>query len=120
MFDHIGLRVRDFTRSKALYSAVLQPLGYGVQSEGDGYIGYGPEGAPRLWLHPVPDGNLTGVHVAFEAATHDAVHRFHAAGLAAGCRDNGAPGPRKDYGDKYYAAFLIDPDGNNIEAVCMK
>lgn len=120
MFDHLGLRVRDFAKSSELYRRVLQPLGYSVQSEGDGYIGFGPDGAPRLWLHPTPQGNGSGVHVAFEAVSHDAVKRFHAAGLAAGCTDNGPPGPRKDYGDKYYAAFLTDPDGNNIEAVCMK
>jgi catechol 2,3-dioxygenase-like lactoylglutathione lyase family enzyme len=77
------------------------------------------QGAPALWLYAggPPAG---GAHIAFRAANRKAVDRFHAAGLKAGGRDNGAPGPRADYSPTYYAAFLIDPDGNNVEAVCLE
>lgn len=119
MFDHVGLRVRDLARSKAFYSAVLAPLGHAIQSEGDGYAGFGPAGAPALWLHAQPAGTATQAHLAFRAASPEAVRAFHARGLGQGAADNGAPGPRPDYGPTYYAAFLIDPDGNNVEAVCL-
>ncbi|MBL6457667.1 VOC family protein [Belnapia sp. T6] len=114
MFDHIGLRVRDLAASRRFYAAVLAPLGH-VAAEGDGF---GPPGAPGLWLHESGEAGR-GAHLAFRAASHAAVAAFHAAGLAVGGRDNGAPGPRPDYGPRYYAAFLIDPEGNNVEAVCL-
>jgi catechol 2,3-dioxygenase-like lactoylglutathione lyase family enzyme len=114
MFDHVGLRVRDLAASRRFYAAALAPLGH-RPAEGDGF---GPAGSPGLWLHgeAAAEG---GVHLAFRAASRDAVDAFHAAGLGAGGRDNGAPGPRPDYGPHYYAAFLIDPEGNNVEAVCL-
>jgi catechol 2,3-dioxygenase-like lactoylglutathione lyase family enzyme len=118
MFDHVGLKVRDIAASTAFYRAALGALGLDKGPSGDDYAGFGPPGAPGLWLHahagPIP----AGAHVALRAATRDAVLRFHTAGLAAGGRDNGPPGPRPDYGADYYAAFLLDPDGHNIEAVC--
>ena len=122
MYDHIGLRVHDLGRSLSFYERVLAPLGHAVQSKGDDYAGLGPKGAAALWLHQLPQGAGPGlgVHIAFTAPSREAVQRFHAAGLAAGARDNGAPGPRPDYGDTYYAAFLIDEEGNNVEAVCMR
>jgi predicted lactoylglutathione lyase len=79
--------------------------------------GFGPKGAPALWLYE--GGKHAGTHVAFAAKDHGAVDRFHKAGVTAGGKDNGAPGLRADYSPTYYAAFLIDPDGNNVEAVCM-
>jgi catechol 2,3-dioxygenase-like lactoylglutathione lyase family enzyme len=79
--------------------------------------GFGPKDAPALWLYLQPNLNSAGVHIAFQAPDHDAIRKFHAAGLEAGGRDNGAAGPRPDYGPTYFAAFLIDPDGNNVEAV---
>lgn len=118
MFDHIGLRVQDIGASTAFYRQLLAPLGYGLQSQGDGYAGFGPEGAPALWLHPRGDKASSSVHVALKATSREAVQAFHAQGLASGARDNGAPGLRPDYAPNYYAAFLIDCDGNNIEAVC--
>ncbi len=122
MFDHVGLRVRDLATSTRFFEQVLTPLGLGLQSEGGGYAGFGPKGAPALWLHAhVPPAGTVGVgtHLAFTAPSREAVDRFHAAGLAAGARDNGAPGLRRDYGETYYAAFLTDAEGNNVEAVCM-
>lgn len=119
MFDHIGLRVTDLAVSARFYQAVLAPLGQVPGASGEDYAGFGPPGAPALWLHRVAPGAGSGAHVAFRAPDRDAVARFHAAGLAAGGRDNGAPGLRPDYAPTYYAAFLLDPDGNNVEAVCL-
>jgi catechol 2,3-dioxygenase-like lactoylglutathione lyase family enzyme len=117
MYDHIGLKVRDLKKSIRFYQAALAPLGHELGSSGDGYAGFGPPGAPALWLY-AHDGDIgPGTHVAFRAAGQAAVQRFHAAGLAAGGRDNGAPGPRPDYSADYYAGFLVDPDGHNVEAV---
>lgn len=118
MYDHIGLRVRDLARSTTFYAETLAPLGHTLQSQGEGYAGLGPAGAPALWLYAQPSGAVTEMHVAFKAADHAAVDAFYARGLAQGARNNGEPGPRPDYSPTYYAAFLIDPDGNNIEAVC--
>lgn len=117
MFDHIGLRVKDIAASRRFYEAVLAPLGHVVGSEGDGYVGLGPPGAPGLWLHHTRDAPACGAHVAFRAPSQDAIEAFHRAGLAHGGKDNGAPGPRTEYSPTYHAAFLIDPDGNNVEAV---
>jgi catechol 2,3-dioxygenase-like lactoylglutathione lyase family enzyme len=119
MFDHIGLRVTDLAASTRFYQAVLAPLGHVLCGSGEDYAGFGPPDAPALWLHRVTSGGGSGVHVALRAPDRDAVARFHAAGLAAGGRDNGPPGLRTDYAPTYYAAFVIDADGNNVEAVCM-
>jgi catechol 2,3-dioxygenase-like lactoylglutathione lyase family enzyme len=118
MFDHIGFRVRDLAASRRFYETALKPLGHVVAAEGEGYVGLGPAGAPALWLYASDAGAGPGCHAAFTAPDHAAVHAFHEGGLATGGRDNGAPGPRPDYSATYYAAFLIDPDGNNVEAVC--
>jgi catechol 2,3-dioxygenase-like lactoylglutathione lyase family enzyme len=118
MFDHIGLKVRDLATSIRFYERALAPLGHRLESSGDGYAGFGPPGAPALWLHAHDGPAGPGMHVAFQAATPEAVQRFHAQGLDAGGRDNGRPGPRPDYSPDYYAAFLFDPDGHNVEAVC--
>lgn len=117
MFDHVGLRVRDLAASRRLYSAALTPIGYVVGPQDGGMVGIGPAGAPALWL--AADDNGGGAHVALRSPNRDAVVAFHKAALAAGARDNGAPGLRPDYGPSYYAAFIIDLDGNNIEAVCL-
>lgn len=118
MFDHIGLKATNMAASLGFYDAALKPLGYLRCYDGDGLAGYGPGDQPMLWLH-ANDRAGPGTHVALTAPDHAAVHGFHAAGLRAQGRDNGGPGPRPDYGPTYYAAFLLDPDGNNIEAVCM-
>lgn len=117
MYDHVGLRVADIPASVRFYQAVLAPLGYELASQGEDYAGFGPKGAPALWLHLSAERGR-GTHLAFRAPNRAAVQRFHAAGLEAGAHDNGAPGLRSDYAANYYAAFLVDRDGNNIEAVC--
>ena len=119
MYDHIGLRVSDLRTSLRFYGAALAVLGYTVCTQDASSAGLGPKGEPALWLHQMSAGAKgTGTHIALRATSRDAVDRFHEAGLNAGGRDNGAPGLRTDYSLNYYAAFVIDPDGNNVEAVC--
>lgn len=118
MYDHIGLRVKDLAASVRFFEAALAPLGYVLCSKGDDYAGFGPREAPSLWLHAAKGGQGTGAHVALRAPGRSAVAKFHAAGLSNGGIDNGPPGLRTAYGPTYYAAFLTDPDGNNVEAVC--
>ena len=117
MLDHLGLNVRSARLAKSFYLAALAPLGYGLVEETNGSIGFGPPGMPLFWLHQ-NNRPATPVHVAFVATTRDAVDAFFAAAIAAGARDNGAPGLRPDYHANYYGAFVLDPDGNNVEAVC--
>lgn len=117
MFDHVGLKVSDLAASTSFYRAALEPLGLPLGSHGEGYAGFGPPGAAALWLHAHAGARGPGAHVALRAPSAAAVHAFHAAALAAGGRDNGPPGPRPDYGASYYAAFVLDPDGHNLEAV---
>src|SRR5262245_47805512 len=119
MFDHIGLKVRDLDASVAFYKAALAPLGYVVCSQDATSAGFGPEGAPALWLYADKKAARTGTHVAFTAKARAAVGTFYRAGVEHGGTDNGKPGVRADYAENYYAAFLLDPDGNNVEAVCM-
>lgn len=118
MFDHIGLRVKDLEASARLYTAMLASLGHVPGTRDESYAGFGPKDKPALWLHR--DKSPAGAHVALRAADRAAVDRFYAEGLKAGAKDNGAPGLRPDYAPTYYAAFLIDFDGNNLEAVCMR
>ena len=118
MFDHIGLRVKDLDRSARLYAAILVPLGHVPGARDATYAGFGPKDKPALWLHR--DAKPGGAHLALRANDRAAVEAFYKAGLEAGAKDNGAPGVRTDYGPTYFAAFLIDFDGNNVEAVCMR
>jgi catechol 2,3-dioxygenase-like lactoylglutathione lyase family enzyme len=118
MFDHVMVKVKDLNSSKRFYTAALAPLGFSVQYDADGMLGFGPKDAPALWL---AKGDTTGpVHIAFVAKDRAAVKAFYAAALPAGGKDNGKPGPRPEYHANYYGGFVKDPDDNNFEAVCHK
>ena len=116
MLDHVSLRVRDFDRAVAFYRAALAPLGYLTVMEFPGVAGLGEPGRPDLWITKT-EQELNPTHLAF-SADRAAVDAFHIAALSAGASDNGPPGVRGDYHPHYYAAFVIDPEGNNIEVVC--
>ena len=118
MYDHIGIKVGNLDASVRFYTAALAPLGYVLCSKDENGAGFGPKGEPALWLYLQKGSNGTGAHLAFRALDHAAIKNFHAAGMKAGGRDNGGAGPRTDYSPTYFAAFLLDPDGNNVEAVC--
>jgi catechol 2,3-dioxygenase-like lactoylglutathione lyase family enzyme len=120
VIDHLTVGVSDLARSRAFYVQALLPLGFsqiGSGREGDGEIEFGLEEAADF---AVSTAYSTGapVHVAFAADRREQVDAFHAAAIAAGGRDNGSPGLRPEYSDGYYGAFVLDPDGHNIEAVC--
>ena len=121
MIDHISIGVADVARAKRFYDATLAPLGYRCLSENEGSLGYG-DASPVFWIlaatHPVPADPQSGLHFCFTAPTQKSADDFYAAALAAGGRDNGKPGLRTDYGDNYYAAFVVDPDGYRLEAYC--
>jgi catechol 2,3-dioxygenase-like lactoylglutathione lyase family enzyme len=117
--DHVGVEVTDFAASRAFYERALEPLGIGVVMEwGETMAGFGVPGRPSFWIRRAGEAPVSGpLHVAFHAADRARVDAFHEAALAAGGRDNGPPGPR-EYHPSYYGAFVLDPDGNNVEAVC--
>lgn len=128
MIDHITIKVSDLENSAAWYEKALAPLGYKrfipiPPSDFDGAVGFGKEhcddDSGHLWMFD--EGNLkniTEVHIAFAAKDEEQVKAFYKAALAAGGKDNGQPGFRPEYGNRYYGAFVLDPDGNNIEATC--
>ncbi len=117
MLDHVGIPVSDFERSKRFYEEALSPLGYELIMEPrPGAAGLGRSGKPDFWIGQGEPGHP--VHVAFAAADRASVKAFHEAAVAAGGRDNGRPGLRPEYHPSYYGAFVLDPDGNNVEAVC--
>jgi catechol 2,3-dioxygenase-like lactoylglutathione lyase family enzyme len=123
MIDHVGFSVSDYTRGKAFYERALAPLGYTLIMEataketGQPAAGFGTAGKPDFWIGG--EGKLEKpVHIAFVAKDRSTVDAFYRAALAAGGKDNGAPGLRPHYHSNYYGAFILDPDGHNIEAVC--
>jgi catechol 2,3-dioxygenase-like lactoylglutathione lyase family enzyme len=118
MYDHVGLKVKDVESSVRFYEAVLGELGYKLISRDTEGAGFAANGEAALWLYATTQPSPGSTHLAFRARDRSAVNRFHAAGVKTGGRDNGPPGLRADYSPTYYAAFLFDPDGNNIEAVC--
>jgi catechol 2,3-dioxygenase-like lactoylglutathione lyase family enzyme len=119
MLNHVSIGVKDLAVSRLFYDAVLEPLGYERVFENPEYVCYGtasPEFCVVAVKHPVPADTESGLHFCFGAARRADVNAFHQAAIATGGRDNGAPGIRKEYGDNYYAAFVIDPDGYRLEA----
>jgi catechol 2,3-dioxygenase-like lactoylglutathione lyase family enzyme len=117
MIDHIGIRVSDLRASTAFYRAALEPLGYEVLMDFEFGVGLGQDGKPDLWLYP---GEPRGVqtHVAIAAPDRHTVDAFHVSALQAGATDTGSPRVRSEYHPNYYGAFVADPDGHNLEAVC--
>jgi len=118
VIDHIGIGVRDFEESVDFYTRALAPLGFervAFLDEDNRAAAFGIKGLDDFWIH---EGRPAGrMHVAFTSPSREAVDAFHAAALEAGARDNGAPGVRPQYSETYYAAYVLDPNGNNIEAV---
>ena len=125
MLDHVGFTVSDYGRSLAFYRTALEPLGFGLAMEvtpemtgGEAFAGFGREGRPQFWIGTGKTALSGRLHVAFEAGSRAAVDAFYAAAISAGATDNGKPGLRTLYHPNYYGAFVLDPDGHNIEAVC--
>jgi catechol 2,3-dioxygenase-like lactoylglutathione lyase family enzyme len=124
MIDHTGINVSNFERSKEFYTHSLASLGYQLLHDFDASgvssasgAGFGIEGNPDFWIFQ-GDVNTPRIHIAFRAATREVVQAFYEAALQAGGQDNGAPGLRTHYHPNYYGAFVLDPDGHNVEAVC--
>jgi catechol 2,3-dioxygenase-like lactoylglutathione lyase family enzyme len=119
MLDHVTVNVSDPESAKEFYREALAPLGYSVQAEFPGAAGFGTgEGIPDFWIGSHEERGAS--HVAFHAPNRPTVDRFYEAAMAAGGKDNGAPGLRPHYHETYYAAYVHDADGNNVEAVCHK
>lgn len=117
MLDHVTIPVSDFGRSQAFYDVALKAIGIDRLYGEEAFAGYGAEKKAFFWIG-VRTGAITGVHIAFAVGERALVDRFHAKALAAGGSDNGKPGLRPQYHANYYGAFVLDPDGHNIEAVC--
>ncbi len=119
IIDHMGFVVSDYECSKRFYTQCLAPLGIALVKEVEGWAGFGRDDKPEFWFGAGGDAHKP-MHIAFAAESRDQVERFHRAALAAGGQDNGPPGIRAIYHPDYYGAFVFDPDGHNIEAVCHK
>jgi catechol 2,3-dioxygenase-like lactoylglutathione lyase family enzyme len=117
MIDHSGVSVSDVAKSKAFYRSALAPLGYTMLMEWEEFAGFGVAPKPDFWIGQGKP-NVPPIHIAFRAESRAQVDAFYRAAMAAGGSDNGAPGPRPQYHPHYYGAFVLDPDGHNIEAVC--
>jgi catechol 2,3-dioxygenase-like lactoylglutathione lyase family enzyme len=124
MIDHTGVSASDFEKSKAFYTTTLSAIGYALLMEFPASVtghtdvaGFGEPPKPDFWIHKGA-ANQPPLHIAFRVSSREAVDAFYKASMAAGGRDNGAPGIRPHYHEHYYGAFVLDPDGNNIEAVC--
>lgn len=119
MLDHMGFAVRDYPRSKAFYERALAPLGLTLVMEPAGEAaGFGKDGKAAFWIEARGRAVEGRLHVAFAAESRRQVDDFHTAALDAGAADHGPPGVREIYHPNYYGAYVLDPDGNNIEAVC--
>jgi catechol 2,3-dioxygenase-like lactoylglutathione lyase family enzyme len=123
MLSHLSIGVKDLNKAGKFYDAVLGSIGYKRLYDSAEALGYGAD-SPELWVmkvaKPVPADRASGLHFCFDAPARSGVDSFHAAAVQAGGKDNGKPGLRADYGDNYYAAFVIDPDGYRLEAYCAR
>jgi len=119
IIDHIGLVVSDYEKSKAFYLRCLAPLHIDLVMEVEGWAGFGKNQKPEFWFGQQGEAHKP-MHIAFSAKSREEVDQFYNAALQAGGKDNGAPGIREIYHPNYYGAFVLDPDGHNIEAVCHK
>jgi catechol 2,3-dioxygenase-like lactoylglutathione lyase family enzyme len=117
IIDHVGIRVSDYEKTKAAYNAALAPLGITLLMEFPNVGGWGKGHKPELWVATDPTRQIAPVHVCLKAKSREEVDAFYAAAIAAGLRDNGPPGLRLMYHPTYYGAFVLDPDGHNLEAV---
>jgi catechol 2,3-dioxygenase-like lactoylglutathione lyase family enzyme len=117
MIDHSGVSVSDVAKSKVFYRTALAPLGYRLLMEFEQFAGFGVAPKPDFWIGQGKP-NVPPIHIAFRAESRAQVDAFYEAARSAGGSDNGAPGPRPQYHPHYYGAFVLDPDGHNIEAVC--
>jgi catechol 2,3-dioxygenase-like lactoylglutathione lyase family enzyme len=117
VIDHIIIGTADYAASRAFYERALAPLGMTLQMEMPQGCGFGRDGKPAFWITARPAPGPESLHVALAAPDRATVDAFHAAAVAVGATDNGAPGLREQYHPSYYGAFVLDPDGNNIEAV---
>lgn len=117
IIDHIGLAISNYENSKNFYQQALAPLGIELVAEFDGWAGFGKDGKPDFWFGE-DEAAHQPMHIAFVAESRDQVDQFYKAAIEAGTKDNGKPGVREMYHPDYYGAFVIDPDGHNIEAVC--
>jgi len=119
MIDHVFIGVTNLDSAKEFYRAALEPLGYGIAFEGEWGAGFkSAQGVPDFWIRP--EETVVPIHLGFQVENRDLVAAFYGAAIAAGAKDNGAPGLRPHYHETYYAAFVLDADGHNIEAVCHK
>lgn len=118
MLDHVNLPVSDLDRSRTFYELILKPLNLDFLVQDGDAVGFGKE----TWEFGVAEesGHIVPIHLAFCAESHEVVDRFYAIAIESGGQDNGPPGRRKEYGELYYSAYIIDPDGHNIEAVCRR
>ena len=117
MLDHMGIDVQNYEKSKAFYKTALTSLGYELIMEVQGWAGFGVGGKPDFWIQGGKQ-TIPRIHVAFRSENRAKVRAFYEAALKAGGKDNGPPGIREIYHPNYYGAFVFDPDGHNIEAVC--
>jgi catechol 2,3-dioxygenase-like lactoylglutathione lyase family enzyme len=120
MLDHVGLRTKQLKQMTAFYEAALAPLGAGKQMDFGVAVGFGKPGEAPLWIGEAEGDAVSSVHLALTSPDRASVDAFYRAAIAAGARDNGAPGLREHYHENYYGAFVLDPDGNNLEVVCHK
>ena len=118
MFDHVVFGVRDYEKTKAFYLKVLQPLGVVVLLENELGVELSADGQSSLCIRRQPEANPAHLHLAFVAENREQVQAFHRIALEIGAQDNGGPGLRPEYSGQYYAAYVLDPDGHNIELVC--